>query len=126
MNKKIYMIGAFIVLLLVLVIIGYTNLSKYMGDRKVITELSYQQGIQVGIKQEQQFVVNSIISDLNNYGKTFVRLPTSANQSTTITLIPQSTIIESVNKNGYYEFDILDNNNNTVQVRLILPQLCGK
>jgi len=126
MNKKIYMIGAFIVLLLVLVIIGYTNLSKYMGDRKIITELSYQQGIQKGIQQEQQLVVSSIISDLNTYGKTFVRLPVSSNQSTTIALIPELTIIESVNKNGYYEFDILDNNNNTVQVRLILPELCGK
>jgi hypothetical protein len=121
-DKKTYLIAA-LVLLLILAL-GYICINKYNEGQQTKLNAVYQQGMQAGTQQAQQLIMNQILSDLNSYGATAVVVPVSQNQSITIPLIAQTTIIQSLNKNGVFEFNTIDQKNETVKIQLIMPQMC--
>jgi hypothetical protein len=89
---------------------------------------SYQNGFNEGMiegaKQTNQMIINTIVSDLNNYNQTAVTLPTQNNSTMTIPLIPLTTIISQLNNNGKFSFLTIGQYNESIQVDLILPAMC--
>lgn len=123
-DKKNYLITALVILLILA--LGYIVINKYNEVQQTKLNAVYQQGMQAGAERAQQLIINQILSDINSVGATAVTVPISQNQSITIPLIAQTTIIQSLNKNGFFEFNTLDQNNKTIQVKLIMPETCNQ
>ena len=123
-DKKTILISA-LVLLLILAL-GYICISKYNEGQQTKLNAVYEQGFNAGAERAQQLIMNQILSDLNSIGATAITVPVSENQTVTVPLIAQTTIIQSLNKNGFFGFNTIDQNNKTVQIQLIMPETCNQ
>lgn len=113
-----------ILAVLLLIAVGYIafdKVSSYQNNKIInVKNTSYQQGL----KDENQYIVNQIISDLNSQGQTSITLPTGNNKTVTIPLIALTTIVNQLNQKGKFTFNTFDSNNKSISVDLIMPQMC--
>ena len=111
---------------LVVIAFGYIIIEKWADSRQQRLDALYQRGFDAGVESAAQTIMNQITADLNSYGATAVTIPTSDGGSITVPLIAQTTIIQSLNNNGFFALNTLNQNNETVQVQLIMPEMCDQ
>jgi len=91
-----------------LVFIGY---DQVQGRTDKIKEEWFENGA----RSATEAITNQITADLNTYGGTTIII-----NDITIPLIAQPTIIQSLNQNGFFALNVLNQNNEVEQIYLVV------
>jgi hypothetical protein len=133
-KKSSLNISAIVFAILFVLAIGYIcydNFGVTFGvveketDLLLLKNASFNEGFNSGIQKS----VDVILSDLNTNGYTAVTYLDKYKNQTTIPLYTEQSLISAIvvqlNQNQKFTFVTLDQNNQTVTVDLILPQMCS-
>lgn len=118
--------GVVVLAVLLVLALGYILVDKYNQGQQEKLNAVYDQGVNAGMQRANQLIMNQIMADLNSVGATAITIPISENKSVRVPLIAQTTIIGQLNQEGKFSFQTVDQNNQTVTIDLILPQMCSQ
>jgi len=97
--------------ILATICLAFIGIDQVNGKLDVLREEWFENGA----RSATQDIVNQITTDLNSYGSTAIII-----NNVTIPLIGQPTIIQSLNNNGFFMLNALNQNNEVQQIKLVI------